>query len=202
MLCFLPLHIFTYITHIYICIYLIKYYYLILVNLNCLVIDVKGQQPHVFISFSFGSTETHFCNSVIKMIQLPLVTTWKCHFFLAPRSALSLMGVILFLLDKVGRLLFCLVGHRHASSGPGQAGRVASFAASLWHSCLYIKVTLSEVLHSARLACRVLQPTWSIKHLNDNHSYAQTLSASHLCEKSEMRNAWACMCKYSFPLSL
>lgn len=108
-------------------------------------------------------------------------------------------GCFFFLLDKVGHLLFCLAGHRHVSSGPGQAGRVASFAASLWHSCLYIKVTLAEVLHSAR---QVLQATWSIKHLNDNHSYTQTLSPSRLCVKFEMINAWACTYKYSFPLSL
>lgn len=46
------------------------------------------------------------------------------------------------------------------------------------------------ILHSAQLACQVLQATWSIKHLNDDHSPMHSCNTSLLLHISIYSKCW------------
>lgn len=69
-------------------------------------------------------------------------------------------------------MLFCLVAQRHVQSGFGPGWHSGSARGlSVTELSLHEGDPLSASSSAPSFSCQVLQATWSIKHLNDDHSF-------------------------------
>lgn len=162
---------------------------------NCFQVSVSLYIPNYYYHY--------FAATVDKQLYSYLMKQLGSTIFILCRNSLSLF-LFFFLLKSrggggfvvlLGWPLTCIVWARLG----WQSGSV--HGPSVTELSLHESDPLSLwILHSPQLACQVLQATWSIKHLNDDHSLMHSNNRPLLSHISVCILNAECMYEYVFPL--
>ncbi len=109
-----------------------------------------GKVPLPYLHLHQAAWKNHLC-------LVPVDPFWVCFFFVEVERRWTICCSAWLPID-----MYCLGQARVAEWLPSRP--LCDRAVSMW------RWPSPWILHSAQLACQVLQATWSIKYLNDDHS--------------------------------